>query len=270
MKGKKILIFGIANKKSIATGIAQCLSDHGANLGLSYQSEILKSRIEKVNEDINSDFIFQCDVSSDESIDAAFVHVEQKWNGELDGIVHSVAFSDKEELTGGYIDTSRKNFSNSLDISCYSLVACAQRAQKYMKNGGSIIAMSYYGAEKVIPHYNVMGVAKAALEMSAKCLAYDLGPKNIRVNIISAGPMKTLAASGIGGFQYIFKWNEENAPLRRNITQEELGQAALYLLSDMSSGVTGEVHHVDGGYNINGMKALSDEERDMILGKKSI
>ncbi|MEM8796819.1 MAG: enoyl-ACP reductase FabI [Pseudomonadota bacterium] len=255
MNGKKGLILGVANNRSIAWGIAKACSEHGANIGLTYQGEALQKRVEPLAEQLGGTVFGHCDVTDPASMDAVFKAVEDQWGG-IDFLVHAIAFSDKDELTGRYIDTSEANFDRTMNISCYSLTALAQRAEKLMANGGSMLTLTYYGAEKVMPHYNVMGVAKAALEASVKYLAVDLGPQQIRVNAISAGPIKTLAASGIGDFRYILKWNEYNAPLRRTVTIDEVGDAALYLLSDLSRGVTGEVHHVDAGYHNIGMKAV--------------
>ena len=255
MAGKKGLILGVANNRSIAWGIAKACSDHGALMGFTYQGDALKKRVEPLAEQIGGVVFGNCDVTDPASIDEVFAAVEKEW-GTIDFVVHAIAFSDKDELTGRYIDTTEANFDRTMNISCYSLTAIAQRAEKLMPEGGSIITLTYYGAEKVMPHYNVMGVAKAALEASVKYLAVDLGPKNIRVNAISAGPIKTLAASGIGDFRYILKWNEYNAPLRRTVSIEEVGDSALYLLSDLSRVVTGEVHHVDSGYHNIGMKAV--------------
>lgn len=255
MAGKRGLIMGVANSRSIAWGIAQACARHGAELAFSYQGDVLKKRVEPLAQSVGSGIIVACDVADPDSIDQAFAAIEQTWGG-LDFVVHAIAFSDKDELTGRYIDTSADNFAKTMDISCYSFTAIARRAEKLMPNGGSLLTLTYYGAEKVMPHYNVMGVAKAALETSVRYLAEDLGKIGIRVNAISAGPIKTLAASGIGDFRYILKWNEYNAPLRRTVSIEEVGDAGLYLLSDMSRAVTGEVHHVDAGYNIVGMKAV--------------
>ena len=254
MNGKRGLIMGLANKKSIAWGIAKSLADAGAELALTYQGDALKKRVEPLGEELGAFVAGHCDVTDTQSIDDVFKALEEKW-GKIDFLVHAVAFSDKNELTGRFVDTTADNFARTMDISCYSLTAVTQRAEKLMTDGGSILTMTYYGAEKVMPHYNVMGVAKAALETSVKYLAMDLGPQNIRVNAISAGPIKTLAASGIGDFRYILKWNELNSPLRRNVTIDDVGGAGLYLLSDLASGVTGEIHHVDAGYNVIGMKA---------------
>jgi enoyl-[acyl-carrier protein] reductase I len=254
MNGKRGLIMGLANDKSIAWGIAKKLAEHGAELAFSYQGEALAKRVIPLAEQLGSDFTFECDVSSMDSLDAAFATLMERWDS-LDFVVHAIGFSDKNELRGLYVDTSLDNFLMTMNISAYSLVAITQRAAAMMpESGGAILTLSYYGAEKVIPHYNVMGVAKAALETSVKYLANDLGPRNIRVNAISAGPIKTLAASGIGDFRYILKWNELNAPLRRNVTIDDVGGSALYLLSDLASGVTGETHHVDAGYHVIGMK----------------
>jgi len=254
MNGKRGLIMGLANDKSLAWGIAKKLAEQGAELAFSYQGEALAKRVIPLAAELGSDFTFECDVAKMESLDAAFATLRERWDS-IDFVVHAIGYSDKNELRGKYVDTSLENFLNTMNISAYSLVAIAQRAAAMMpESGGTILTLSYYGAEKVVPHYNVMGVAKAALETSVKYLANDLGPRNIRVNAISAGPIKTLAASGIGDFRYILKWNEYNAPLRRNVTIEDVGGAGLYLLSDLSSGVTGETHHVDAGYHIVGMK----------------
>ncbi|WAT17238.1 enoyl-ACP reductase FabI [Aurantiacibacter sp. MUD11] len=253
MAGKKGLIMGLANDKSLAWGIAQKLHEQGAEMAFSYQGEALKKRVAPLAERVGSDFLIECDVSNMEAMDATFAEIKARW-GKLDFLVHAIGFSDKNELRGQYVDTSLDNFLMTMNISAYSLVAAAKRARLLMKDGGSIVTLTYYGAEKVVPHYNVMGVAKAALETSVQYLANDLGPDNIRVNAISAGPIKTLAASGIGDFRYILKWNELNSPLRRNVTIEDVGGSGLYFLSDLSSGVTGEVHHVDAGYHVVGMK----------------
>ncbi len=264
MQGKRGLIMGLANDKSLAWGIAKQLAAHGAELAFSYQGEALEKRVRPLAAEVGSDFLIPCDVSDMDVLDATFDAIEKRW-GRLDFVVHAIGFSDKNELRGGYVDTSLENFLLTMNISAYSLVAVARRARPLMPEGGSILTLSYYGAEKVIPHYNVMGVAKAALETSVKYLAMDLGPENIRVNAISAGPIKTLAASGIGDFRYILKWNELNAPLRRNVTIDDVGGAGLYMLSDLSSGVTGEIHHVDAGYNVVGMKA--EDAPDIALDK---
>ncbi len=255
MAGKRGLIMGLANDKSIAWGIARALSDAGAELAFSYQGDALKKRVDPLAAQLGSEIVLPCDVSDEESIDGLFSALEQKW-GKLDFVVHAIGFSDKNELRGRYVDTSRANFKLTMDVSVYSFTAVMQRAEKMMNEGGSAITLTYYGAEQVMPHYNVMGVAKAALEASVKYLAEDLGKDGIRVNSISAGPIKTLAASGIGDFRYIMKWNEYNSPLRRNVTIDDVGKSALYLLSDLSSGVTGENLHVDSGYHIVGMKAV--------------
>ncbi|MEJ7777425.1 MAG: enoyl-ACP reductase FabI [Sphingomicrobium sp.] len=254
MEGKRGLIMGLANDRSLAWGIAKALGQHGAELAFSYQGESLEKRVRPLAEEVGSNFLIDCDVSDMEALDRAFAQIEERWGG-LDFVVHAIGFSDKNELRGKFVDTSLDNFLMTMNISVYSFVAVTQRAARMMKPGGSIVTLTYYGAEKVIPHYNVMGVAKAALESSVKYLAMDLGPDGIRVNAISAGPIKTLAASGIGDFRYILKWNEYNSPLRRNVTIDDVGGAALYLLSDLASGVTGEMHHVDAGYNVVGMKA---------------
>ncbi|QNM81741.1 enoyl-ACP reductase FabI [Sphingomonas sabuli] len=254
MQGKRGLIMGLANDRSLAWGIAKALADAGAELAFSYQGEALEKRVRPLAEQLGSDTLIDCDVSSTEALDAAFAQLKDKW-GTLDFLVHAIGFSDKNELRGKFVDTTLDNFLLTMNISVYSFVAVTQRAKAMMNPGGSVLTLSYYGAEKVIPHYNVMGVAKAGLEASVKYLAMDLGPEGFRVNAISAGPIKTLAASGIGDFRYIMKWNEYNAPLRRNVTIEDVGGAALYLLSDLASGVTGEIHHVDAGYNVVGMKA---------------
>lgn len=254
MQGKRGLIMGLANDKSLAWGIAKKLAEQGAELAFSYQGEALAKRVIPLAEQLGSDFTFECDVSDMAALDAAFATLKARWD-RLDFVVHAIGFSDKSELRGQFVDTSLENFLMTMNISAYSLVAITRRAAKMMpESGGSILTLSYYGAEKVVPHYNVMGVAKAALETSVKYLANDLGPRNIRVNAISAGPIKTLAASGIGDFRYILKWNELNSPMRRNVTIDDVGGSALYLLSDLASGVTGETHHVDGGYHIIGMK----------------
>ena len=255
MEGKRGLIMGVANDRSIAWGIAKACHDHGAELGFTFQGEALQKRVVPLAESVGSEVVLPCDVTDTASIDAVFSELESRW-GRLDFLVHAIAYSDKEELKGGYIDTTPENFQKTMNISCYSFTAICQRARKLMTEGGSLLTLTYFGAERVMPHYNVMGVAKAALETSVRYLAEDLGKENIRVNSMSAGPMKTLAASGIGDFRYILKWNEYNSPLRRNVTMDDIGGAGLYLLSDLSSGVTGETHHVDCGYNIVGMKAV--------------
>ncbi|HEX8511937.1 MAG TPA: enoyl-ACP reductase FabI [Allosphingosinicella sp.] len=254
MAGKRGLIMGLANDKSLAWGISRRLAEAGAELAFSYQGEALQKRVGPLAASVGSDFLIECDVSDMADLDRLFEQLKTRWDT-IDFVVHAIGFSDKNELRGKYVDTSLENFMMSLNISAYSFTAVARRAREMMPNGGSLVTLTYYGAEKVIPHYNVMGIAKAALETSVKYLAMDLGPENIRVNAISAGPIKTLAASGIGDFRYILKWNEYNSPLRRNVTIEDVGGAGLYLLSDLASGVTGEIHHVDAGYNVVGMKA---------------
>ena len=255
MQGKRGVIMGLANDHSLAWGISKALAEQGAELAFTYQTDILHKRLLPLAETVGSDFCVPCDVSQPGAIGQAFDEIAKKWPT-IDFVLHSLAFSDKEELKGQYLDTSRGNFLNSLDISCYSFTEVCREASKLMPNGGSFLTLTYYGAERVMPHYNVMGVAKAALEASVRYLAVDLGGKNIRVNAISAGPAKTLASSGIGDFRYILKWNQYNAPLKRNITLEDVGGAGLYLLSNLSSGVTGEIHHVDAGYHVVGMKAV--------------
>ena len=254
MNGKRGLIMGVANNRSIAWGIAKAAASHGAQLAFTYQGEALKKRVQPLAAEIGSEIVLPCDVTDTQSMDAVFEVLTERW-GTLDFVVHCIAYSDKDQLDGRYVDTTPENFNKTLLISCYSFTAIAQRAEKLMANGGSMLTLTYYGAEKVMPHYNVMGVAKAALEASVRYLAADLGKKNIRVNAVSAGPIKTLAASGISDFRYILKWNEYNSPLRRGVSIEEVGGAGLYLLSDLSRGVTGEIHHVDAGYHIVGMKA---------------
>jgi enoyl-[acyl-carrier protein] reductase I len=253
MAGKRGLIMGVANNRSIAWGIARACADHGAELAFTYQGDALKKRVEPLAAEVNSPLVLPCDVSDMASIDATFAAIKEKWDS-IDFVVHAIGFSDKNELSGRYVDTSAENFKNTMFISVYSFTAVAQRAEKMMPNGGSLLTLTYYGAEKWMPHYNVMGVAKAGLEASVRYMAADLGVKNIRVNAISAGPIKTLAASGISDFRYILKWNEYNSPLRRTVTTEEVGDAGMYLLSDLSRGVTGEIHHVDSGYHVVGMK----------------
>ena len=254
MAGKRGLIMGLANDRSLAWGIAKALHAHGAQMAFSYQGESLEKRVRPLAAELGSDLLIDCDVADMAALDAAFGQLEKSWGG-LDFVVHAIGFSDKNELRGNYVDTSLDNFLMTMNISVYSFTAVARRARAMMPNGGSLLTLTYYGAEKVIPHYNVMGVAKSALETSVKYLAMDLGPENIRVNAVSAGPIKTLAASGIGDFRYIMRWNEYNSPLRRNVTIEDVGGAGLYLLSDLAAGVTGEIHHVDAGYNVIGMKA---------------
>ena len=253
MAGKRGLVMGVANNRSIAWGIAQACAQHGAEVALTYQGDALKKRVEPLAEQLGSNLVVPCDVLDGASLDAAFETIEKEW-GELDFLVHCIAFSDKDQLTGRYVDTTLENFTKTMNVSCFSMTAAAQRAEKLMKNGGSMLTLTYFGAEKWMPHYNVMGVAKAALEASVRYLAADLGKQNIRVNAISAGPIKTLAASGIGDFRYILKWNEYNSPLRRTVTIEEVGNSAVFLLSDLGAAVTGEIVHVDAGYHIVGMK----------------
>jgi enoyl-[acyl-carrier protein] reductase I len=255
MGGKQGLIMGVANERSIAWGIAKELRAHGAKLAFTYQGEALGRRVRPLALSLDSDFVIEGDVASMESLDAVFAAVARQWN-RLDFVVHAIAFSDKDELKGKYIETTRANFLHTLEISCFSFTDVCRRAAPLMTAGGSLLTLTYSGAERVMPHYNVMGVAKAALEASVRYLAVDLGGDNIRVNAISAGPIKTLAASGIGDFRYILKWNQLNSPLKRNVTIEDVGGAGLYLLSDLSTGVTGEVHHVDCGYHVVGMKAV--------------
>ncbi len=263
MQGKRGLIMGLANDKSLAWGIARKLHEHGAELAFSYQGEALGKRVRPLAESLGSDFLIECDVSDMTALDVAFAQLADRWP-KIDFLVHAIGFSDKNELRGRFVDTSIENFLMTMNISTYSLVAVSQRASAMMSRGGSILTLTYYGAEKVVPHYNVMGVAKAALDASVRYLANDLGPDGIRVNALSAGPIKTLAASGIGDFRYILRWNELNAPLRRNVTIDDVGGSALYLLSDLASGVTGEVHHVDAGYHTVGMK--QEDAPDIALG----
>ncbi|MDE0814528.1 MAG: enoyl-ACP reductase FabI [Alphaproteobacteria bacterium] len=270
MAGKRGLVMGVANVRSIAWGIAETVAKHGAEVAFTFQGEALEKRVRPLAESIGSTHVMPCDVTDDASIDAVFAELKESW-GSIDFVVHAIAFSDKDELKGKYIETSRDNFVKTLDISCYSLTAVAQRAAPLMTEGGSIVTLTYYGAERVMPHYNVMGVAKAALEASVRYLAVDLGGQGIRVNAISAGPIKTLAASGIGDFRYILKWNELNSPLRRNVGIDEVGGSGLYLLSDLGSGVTGEVHHVDCGYHVVGMVAVdaAEEVSELLSSIKS-
>jgi enoyl-[acyl-carrier protein] reductase I len=264
MRGKRGLIMGVANNRSIAWGIAKACREQGAELALTYQGDALKKRVEPLAQELGALVVGHCDVTDAATIDTIFANVQAAWGG-LDFLVHAIAFSDKEQLDGRYVDTTEANFTKTMLVSCYSLTAVVQRAEKMMPNGGAILTLSYYGAEKWMPHYNVMGVAKAALEASVRYLAADLGTKNIRVNAISSGPIKTLAASGIGDFRYILKWNEYNAPLRRSVSIEEVGNTAVYMLSDLSRGVTGEIHHVDAGYHIVGMK--HPEAPDIVVDK---
>ena len=255
MAGKKGLIMGVANDRSIAWGIARTVAEHGAELAYTYQGDALGKRVRPLAESVKSEIVVPCDVTDSASIDATFKTIEAQW-GRLDFLVHAIAYSDKDELKGHYIDTSAENFATTMSISCYSFTAVCQRAVPMMDQGGSLLTLTYAGAERVMPHYNVMGVAKAALEASVRYLAVDLGGQGIRVNAISAGPIKTLAASGIGDFRYILKWNEYNSPLKRNVRIDEVGGAALYLLSDLGTGTTGDIHHVDCGYHVVGMKSI--------------
>ncbi|KWT65280.1 Enoyl-[acyl-carrier-protein] reductase [NADH] [Hyphomicrobium sulfonivorans] len=264
LAGKRGLIMGLANNRSIAWGIARAAADQGAELAFTYQGDALKKRVEPLAKELGSKVVLPCDVSDAASMDAVFAELERVW-GKLDFFVHAIAFSDKAELDGRYVDTTEKNFSQTMLISCYSFTALAARAEKLMSDGGSMLTLTYYGAEKVMPHYNVMGVAKAALEASVRYLAADLGKTGIRVNAISAGPIKTLAASGIADFRYILRWNEYNSPLRRTVSIEDVGGSALYLLSDLSGGVTGEVLHVDSGYHVQGMK--NEDAPDITVAK---
>ncbi len=267
MAGKRGLVMGVANDRSIAWGIAKALADQGAEIAFTYQGEPLLKRVKPLAESVNSPIVMPADVTDEASLDEVFSAIEREW-GSMDFLVHAVAFADRNDLKGRYSDTSRQGFLMAMEISCYSFTDLARRAAALMPNGGSLLTMTYAGAERVMPHYNVMGVAKAALEASVKYLAADLGGQGIRVNAVSAGPLKTLAASGIGDFRYILKWNELNAPLRRNITLEQVGSAGLYLLSDLGGGVTGEVHHVDAGYHVVGMMAVDavDDVRDFLAG----
>ena len=255
MAGKRGLVMGVANDRSIAWGIARMVAEHGGALAFTYQGEALEKRVRPLAEQVGSDIILPCDVTDNESMDKLFSEISDRWGG-LDFVVHAIAYSDKDELKGKYLDTTRDNFLRSLDISCYSFTDVCRRASPLMNQGGSLLTLTYFGAERVMPHYNVMGIAKAALEASVRYLAVDLGDKSIRVNAISAGPIKTLAASGIGDFRYILKWNELNSPMKRNVTIDQVGGAGLYLLSDLGAGVSGEIHHVDSGYNVVGMVAV--------------
>ena len=255
MEGKRGLIMGVANDRSLAWGIAKAVAAQGAELAFTFQGEALEKRVRPLAETLGSTFVLDCDVTNEQSVSRVFEALAQRW-GRLDFLVHAIAFSDKEELKGKYVDTSRGNFLRTLEISCYSFTDLCRRAAPLMTNGGSLLTLTYYGAERVMPHYNVMGIAKAALEASVRYIAVDLGGQNIRVNAISAGPIKTLAAAGIGDFRYILKWNQYNSPLKRNVTIDDVGGSALYLLSDLAAGVSGEVHHVDCGYHVVGMKAV--------------
>ncbi len=265
MNGKRGIVMGVANDRSIAWGVAEAVAKQGAEVAFTYQGDALEKRVKPLAEKVGSNIILPCDVSSDEAIDETFNSLRKKWDT-IDFLVHAIAYSDKEELKGEYLDTTRENFYKTMDISVYSFTAVAQRAARMMPTGGSMITLTYYGAEKVMPHYNVMGVAKAALESSVRYLAADLGNDKIRVNSLSSGPIKTLAASGIGDFRYILKWNQYNSPLRRNVTLNDVGGCGIYLLSDLSAGVTGETHHVDCGYHVVGMKAI--DAPDMTPEKK--
>lgn len=255
MAGKRGLVMGVANDRSLAWGIAKAVRGQGAELAFTYQGEALEKRVRPLAESVGSDFLLECDVTDEQSVERVFASLAERWE-RLDFVVHAIAFSDKEELKGRYLDTTRANFLRTMDISCFSFTDICRRAAPLMTAGGSLLTLTYLGAERVMPHYNVMGVAKAALEASVRYLAVDLGGQNVRVNAISAGPIKTLAASGIGDFRYILKWNQYNSPLKRNVTIEEVGGAGVYFLSDLSAGVTGEVHHVDCGYHVVGMKAV--------------
>ena len=255
LKGKRGLVMGVANDRSIGWGIAKAAADAGAELAFTFQGEALEKRVQPLAESVGSSMVMPCDVTDEASMDSVFAELEKTW-GKIDFLVHAIAYSDKEELKGEYVDTSRDNFMKTMDISVYSFTALARRAAAIMNDGGAMLTLTYYGAERVMPHYNVMGVAKAALEASVRYLAVDLGGRNIRVNGLSAGPMKTLAASGIGDFRYILKWNEYNSPLKRNVNLDDVGGAGVYLISDLSSGVSGETHHVDCGYHVVGMKAV--------------
>ena len=259
MKNKKGLVMGVANDRSIAWAIAKILSNSGAKVALTYQGEVLKKRVEPLAKEINSSLVLECNVENENNISNVFKKINRKWKN-IDFVVHAIAFSNREELKGKYLNTTKENFKKTIDVSCFSFTAVAREASKIMNNGGSLLTLSYFGSEKFMPHYNVMGIAKSALEASVKYLAKDLGKKKIRVNGLSPGPIKTLAASAIGDFNYILKWNENNSPLKRNITSDDISGSALYFLSDLSSGVTGEIHHVDSGYNIIGMKDLDSPD----------
>ncbi len=263
MQGKRGLVMGVANDRSIAWGIAKAAYEQGAELAFTYQGDALQKRVAPLAESVGSDLVLPCDVTDFASIDSVFDTLKEKWDG-LDFLVHAVAYSNKDELKGAYIDTTPENFELTMNVSCYSFTAVCQRARPLLNEGASLLTLTYYGAERVMPHYNVMGVAKAALEASVRYLAEDLGKDGIRVNSLSAGPMKTLAASGIGDFRYILKWNEFNSPLRRNVNMDDIGGAGVYLLSSLASGVTGENHHVDCGYNIVGMKAVDAPDISVI------
>ena len=269
MAGKRGLVMGVANDRSIAWGIARAVAGQGADVAFTYQGEALEKRVRPLAGSLGCDFVLPCDVTDEASMDATFAALAERW-GTLDFVVHAIAYSDKDELKGQYVDTSRANFLRSLDISCFSFTDVCRRAAALMPDGGSLLTLTYYGAERVMPHYNVMGVAKAALEASVRYLAVDLGGRNIRVNAVSAGPIKTLAASGIGDFRYILRWNELNSPLKRNVTIDQVGGAGLYLLSDLGAGVTGEIHHVDSGYNVVGMVAVdaASDVADLLSGLK--
>jgi enoyl-[acyl-carrier protein] reductase I len=268
MAGKRGLIMGVANERSIAWGIARSCAAQGAEMAFTYQGEAFRKRVVPLVQTIGADIVLPCDVTDAASLDAVFEDLRARW-GRLDFLVHAIAYSDKDQLKGRYVDTTADNFAMSLNISCYSFTAVCRRAEKLMPEGGSLLTLTYYGAEKVMPHYNVMGVAKAALEASVRYLAVDLGRQNVRVNALSAGPLRTLAASGIGDFRYILKWNELNAPLRRNVTLDDVGKAGVYLLSDLGSGVTGEVHHVDCGYHVVGMKAEDAPDITVALAREA-
>jgi enoyl-[acyl-carrier protein] reductase I len=270
MAGKRGLVMGVANDRSIGWGIARTVADHGASLAFTFQGEALEKRVRPLAEQVGSDIVLPCDVTDSASMDDVFSVLGEHW-GTLDFVVHAIAYSDKDELKGQYLDTTRDNFLRSLDISCYSFTDVCRRAAPLMTDGGSLLTLTYYGAERVMPHYNVMGVAKAALEASVRYLAVDLGGRGIRVNAISAGPIKTLAASGIGDFRYILKWNELNSPMKRNVTIDQVGGAGLYLLSDLGEGVSGEIHHVDSGYNVVGMVAVdaAQDVADLLSGLKT-
>jgi enoyl-[acyl-carrier protein] reductase I len=266
MAGKRGLIMGVANERSIAWGIAKATADAGAELAFTFQGEALGKRVRPLAQSVNSDFVLECDVTNEASLDAVFAGIAEKWD-RLDFVVHAIGATDPNALRGRYVDTERANFLRTLDISCFSFTDLARRAAPLMTNGGSMVTLTYYGAERVMPNYNVMGVAKAALEASVRYLAVDLGGQNIRVNAISAGPIKTLAANGISDFRYILKWNQYNSPLKRNVTTEDVGNAGLYLLSDLGAGVTGEVHHVDCGYHVVGMKAIDAPDISVVVNQ---